>query len=450
MEQENYNILYVDDEKANLEAFASLFRRKFNIITVSSGRQGLEVMETQAVDLIISDQRMPEMTGIEFLKKVKEKWPNLKSILLTAYTNNDVIKEAVNDVGIYWYVNKPFDATQMEQTMSKAIESYHSEISLIESEKKFRNIFNSMSDVFTRSDMDGKCLLISPSIYDIIGYAPDEVVGKNLEDFYVNPIQRRKLVEQVKKSKKVETHEIDIFRKDGTIATVSTNTKLYYDEQGNPIGVEGVFRDITGQKEAERKIKENESALNEAQKLSRIGSWSWEVEKNIVSWSDTMYDLVGWDKEKPPPNFEENHQVFDRKSFEMLGKAVERAVSFSEPYELDLMMVHRDGHSFNVIVRGRAITDSVGKIIKLYGTVQDITDRKRAESEHEKLFNNSFDLICIAGFDGYFKELNPIWEQVTGYSLEKLYAIPFIEFIHPDDVEKTVSEIRSYSKEKEV
>ena len=150
MEQENYNILYVDDEKANLEAFASLFRRKFNIITVSSGRQGLEVMETQAVDLIISDQRMPEMTGIEFLKKVKEKWPNLKSILLTAYTDNDVIKEAVNDVGIYWYVNKPFDATQMEQTMSKAIESYHSEISLIESEKKFRNIFNSMKLGFSQ------------------------------------------------------------------------------------------------------------------------------------------------------------------------------------------------------------------------------------------------------------------------------------------------------------
>ena len=70
MEQENYTILYVDDEKANLEAFKSLFRRKFNIVTVNSGRRGLEVLETQPVDLIISDQRMPGMPGIEFLKKV--------------------------------------------------------------------------------------------------------------------------------------------------------------------------------------------------------------------------------------------------------------------------------------------------------------------------------------------------------------------------------------------
>ena len=277
-----YNILYVDDEQSNLNAFKNLFRKKFNVITANSGQKGLEILEAQPLDLIITDQRMPEMTGIEFLKKVRAKRSNHKFILLTAFVDNDVIKEAINDVGIYWYVNKPFDPDQMEQNIINAIHAYH----------------------------------------------------------------------------------------------------------------------------AEKKIWESESALNEAQDLSRIGSWSWEVEKNIVKWSDTMYDLVGWDKEKPPPNFEENIHVFDPESYEILGKAVERSLSFSEPYELDLIMVHRDGHSFNAMVRGKAVTDSTGKIIKLYGTVQDITDRKRAESEHDKLFKSSFDLICIAGFDGYFKERN--------------------------------------------
>jgi len=313
-----YNILYVDDEQSNLNAFKNLFRKKFNVITANSGQKGLEILEAQPLDLIITDQRMPEMTGIEFLKKVRAKRSNHKFILLTAFVDNDVIKEAINDVGIYWYVNKPFDPDQMEQNIINAIHAYH----------------------------------------------------------------------------------------------------------------------------AEKKIWESESALNEAQDLSRIGSWSWEVEKNIVKWSDTMYDLVGWDKEKPPPNFEENIHVFDPESYEILGKAVERSLSFSEPYELDLIMVHRDGHSFNAMVRGKAVTDSTGKIIKLYGTVQDITDRKRAESEHDKLFKSSFDLICIAGFDGYFKEINPFWEQVTGYAIEELYAKPFIEFIHPDDLKKTSIEIQ--------
>ena len=63
------NILYVDDEQSSLNAFENLYRRKFNIITASSGQKSLEILETEQVQVIITDQRMPEMTGVEFLKK---------------------------------------------------------------------------------------------------------------------------------------------------------------------------------------------------------------------------------------------------------------------------------------------------------------------------------------------------------------------------------------------
>ena len=65
-------------------------------------------MASKPIHLVITDQRMPDMTGIEFLKKVKQKWPGPKYILLTGFTDNEAIKEAINDVGIYWYMNKPF------------------------------------------------------------------------------------------------------------------------------------------------------------------------------------------------------------------------------------------------------------------------------------------------------------------------------------------------------
>ena len=151
----DYNILYVDDEQANLNSLKSLYRRKFNFLTAISGQKGLEILEKQPVHLIIADQRMPGMTGIAFLKEVKEKWPDIKSILLTAFYDNQVIKEAVNDVGIFWYMNKPFDNEKMELVISKALEAYRSENLLKESEKKFKGVFESMVDVFYRRDMDG-------------------------------------------------------------------------------------------------------------------------------------------------------------------------------------------------------------------------------------------------------------------------------------------------------
>ena len=92
--KEGFNVLYVDDEQSSLNALENLYRRKFNIITASSGKKGLEILEAQPVQVIITDQRMPEMTGIEFLKKVKNKWPAIKCILFTAFDEKEVIKKA--------------------------------------------------------------------------------------------------------------------------------------------------------------------------------------------------------------------------------------------------------------------------------------------------------------------------------------------------------------------
>jgi PAS domain S-box-containing protein len=89
------------------------------------------------------------------------------------------------------------------------------------------------------------------------------------------------------------------------------------------------------------------------------------------------------------------------------------------------------------------IFNQTGQPDYFVSVVEDITEKKRAESEHNKLFNVSFDLLCIAGFDGYFKELNPAWERVTGYTLQELLAESFLDFIHSDDRQKTIDEVEN-------
>ena len=76
----------------------------------------------------------------------------------------------------------------------------------------------------------------------------------------------------------------------------------------------------------------------------------------------------------------------------------------------------------------------------LLATIRDITERKAAAEELDRLFTLSLDLLCVAGFDGYFKRLNPAWEKKLDFTTEELMAKPYLEFVHPEDRESTVAE----------
>ncbi len=111
-------VLYVDDEIMNLKLFEVNFREKYNILTALDGFSGLEVMDKNPdIQLIISDMRMPRMNGIEFIKKVKEKYPNKECFILTGFDITEEITEALESGLIDKYFRKPFDMKEMEEAL---------------------------------------------------------------------------------------------------------------------------------------------------------------------------------------------------------------------------------------------------------------------------------------------------------------------------------------------
>lgn len=123
-ENEKDEILYIDDLDANLEIFNLAFKRFYNIHLATSGIQGLEILRSNNIKVLITDQRMPTMTGVEFLIKISAEFPDLPRIVLTAYADVDEILDAINKGNVYRYMLKPWKLDDLRQTIDSAIETF--------------------------------------------------------------------------------------------------------------------------------------------------------------------------------------------------------------------------------------------------------------------------------------------------------------------------------------
>lgn len=118
-------MLVVDDEPDNLDLLYRTFRRDFNVLKAESGIRALEVLGIEGeVAVIISDQRMPEMKGTEFLSKTVPQFPNTVRIILTGFTDIEDLVDAINSGQVYKYITKPWDPNELKMVVQKAAETY--------------------------------------------------------------------------------------------------------------------------------------------------------------------------------------------------------------------------------------------------------------------------------------------------------------------------------------
>jgi len=117
-------ILYIDDEEKNLSSFKAVFRKEYKIYVATSAQEGIDIMEQQPINLVITDQRMPNMTGVEFLERIVDKYPDVTRIILTGYSDVEAIIQAINKGQIYRYITKPWRRDELKETIDNALE-YH-------------------------------------------------------------------------------------------------------------------------------------------------------------------------------------------------------------------------------------------------------------------------------------------------------------------------------------
>jgi len=122
--QASISVLYVDDELHNLNSFKAGFRRLFNVFTAESAIEGRKILEKENIHVIITDQRMPVTTGIEFLESIIPDFPDPIRILLTGYADINAVIDAINKGQVYKYIQKPWMDEDLRINIEKAYEIY--------------------------------------------------------------------------------------------------------------------------------------------------------------------------------------------------------------------------------------------------------------------------------------------------------------------------------------
>lgn len=131
-----HTLLCVDDELDNVDALERLFRRSYKVLKATSGSEALEILKQEPASIIISDQRMPHMSGVEFLSRSREIVPDAIRILLTGYTDIESVIEAVNTGEVYRYMTKPWDPVDLTNTVTKAAEKVELRSELVAKNEK--------------------------------------------------------------------------------------------------------------------------------------------------------------------------------------------------------------------------------------------------------------------------------------------------------------------------
>jgi PAS domain S-box-containing protein len=234
-------------------------------------------------------------------------------------------------------------------------------------------------------------------------------------------------------------------RKDGSVFPVEIHFTAYDPEEPNL--VVAVARNITERKRAEEERKESEARLKEAQVLGRIGSWEYDVNSKKIFWSDEAYVLYGRDPALGPPTEEEEAKYYSADQAKILRDYAARSIQSGEEFKYDLEVQLPGGKKAFFSATMIPVKDESGKVVKLLGTVQDITERKRSEEKFKNLAEYSPNMIFI-NFKGKIVFANKECEDITGYKRDELYTpgFDFLNLVAPENRELVKSNLTKHMR----
>lgn len=237
-------VLYLDDEIENLNAFKASFRRSFDVHTALTAEEGYEILKNYPVEVVISDQRMPGTTGVDFFESISVAYPNPMRILLTGYSDINAIIDAVNRGHIYRYVSKPWQ----EHDLKLAIESAHNIYDLKEKNNrlnaKYRKVFTDSSDPILLFDLSGKITDYNQAATDLFDTKGEELNGVKIKSLLPLKVDMEQVFKVLGDKGVINGYECLIYGKEevrNCLLTANVITNNY----GEVVSYQAIIKDVT-------------------------------------------------------------------------------------------------------------------------------------------------------------------------------------------------------------
>ncbi len=300
------------------------------------------------------------------------------------------------------------------------------EAELSESERKFMQVTESAGEWIWEVDANGLYTYSSPVVEEMLGYTPDEIVGKKhfYEFFNVeNREETKRNALQIFRSKQALKEFVNQnIHKDGTLVWLSTTGSPILDKEGELLGYQGVDTDITERRRVEEALKESEYFFKESQKSAFIGSYKNDFIKGKWESSEVLDQIFGIDKDydRSVPGWIELVHPGDQEM--MNNYLMDEVLAKRMPFDKEYRIVRKnDGQIRWVFGQGQAKFDDAGNALSLIGTIQDITQRKLNEERINKLnyaVEATGEVVFMTDIEAVFTYVNPAFSLVYGHQAD--------------------------------
>lgn len=321
------------------------------------------------------------------------------------------------------------------------------------------SVVSGTSDAVFVKDLNGRYLLANAAAAAFVGKPLEQVIGADDRALF-SPATAHDLMLKDRAtlhSAQPQTHEEHLVTQQGDALVFLVTKGPVFDKNGNISGLFGISRDITQRQQAQEVLQASEAAMRNAQQLAHVGNWQWDVQTNLHTWSAEVFAIYGRDPSLPPAGYPEVQQYFSEQGWAQLTAAVELALSQGTPYSCDVQVLRPDGSHGWITARGQAAFDSNGQLLRLFGTVQDISERKLF-IEHLQRNEERLQLALEASSAALWD-----WDVSTGSVYRSAYYYQLIgstpeedshdfEFfqrtVHPDDLAAVLQHINAHRQGK--
>ena len=436
-------VLIVEDEQNSIEILHNHFRKwGWNCVGVGTVPEALNIVDN-TFDVVLTDIRLPRLSGLDLLEHIKELYSDLEVVLMTAYEDIKVTIKAIN-LGAFSFLIKPLDINKLkdaleraasvkiakkqtenyQKTLQKEVEKRTRELRI--SEERFRKVVQLAPACIWTLDRNGRFLTIESDFLEkILGYTPEEMMTFSFLDNHWNTERAKEInkraLNEVLKGKFVRGVEIPLISKKGEIVYVTHNLAPLIDEKGNIKGCIGVTTDITERKEAEEHLQMLAQTIRSVNYSICITS----IDKNIIFVNKAFSDTYGYTEEKiigknidilwsdPPAGGFKFDKIFE--------------ATLKQGWEGEMQNIRKDGTKFPVYISTSVIIDENEEPVAIVGVSHDITEMKRLQNEiihSEKLISAG---KIASGIAHELRNQLTAISTSTQFCLESLIPPPKIE-----------------------